>query len=316
MHRILIVLIVLLAGQALAEAKAPPLRQSYVPQEVAPGTYVIHGPRALPNPENQGFMNNPAFILTPAGVVVIDPGGTVQAGEMVLAQIRNVTDRPVIAVFDTHVHGDHWLGNQAIVEAYPEAVRYAHPRAIERIEAGEGAEWLDLMMRLTEGASAGTRVVPPQRPLDEGEVVELGGLHFRVLHGGKAHTDTDIMILVPEKRLIFLGDNAGNGRVLRLQGSFRGNIAELERALDSGAEVFVPGHGPTGGREVAVQYRDLLKTLYETVQAGYEEGKADFEIRPRLLPKLTAWQDWSGFEHELGGLISAAYLEAEAADFE
>jgi len=52
------------------------------------------------------------------------------------------------------------------------------------------------------------------------------------------------------------------------------------------------------------------------VQAGYEDGKADFEIRPELLPKLTAWQDWAGFEHELGGLLSAAYLEAEAADFE
>ncbi len=316
MHRIIFLLLVMIAGQALAEAKAPPLRQTYTPREVAPGTYVIHGPRALPNSENQGFMNNPAFVVTPAGVVVIDPGGTVQAGEMVLAQIRSVTDRPVIAVFDTHVHGDHWLGNQAIAEAFPAAVRYAHPRAIERIQAGAGAEWLDLMARLTEGASAGTRVVPPERPLDEGDVVELGGLHFRIMHGGRAHTDTDIMILVPEKRLIFLGDNAGNGRVLRLQGSFRGNIAELERALASGAEVFVPGHGPTGGSEVATRYRDFLQTLYETVRQGYEAGKADFEIRPGLLPRLKPWQHWAGFEHELGGLLSAAFLEAEAADFE
>ena len=50
--------------------------------------------------------------------------------------------------------------------------------------------------------------------------------------------------------------------------------------------------------------------------AGYEDGKADFEIRPELLPKLDAWKGWQGFEDLLGAHISAAYLEAEAADFE
>jgi hypothetical protein len=79
--------------------------------------------------------------------------------------------------------------------------------------------------------------------------------------------------------------------------------------------VFVPGHGPTGGREVAESYRDYLQTVYNTAEAGVEEGLADFELRPLLLPKLGPWQDWAGFDVELGGHISGAFLEAEAAAF-
>jgi glyoxylase-like metal-dependent hydrolase (beta-lactamase superfamily II) len=32
---------------------------------------------------------------------------------------EKITNKPIVAVFNTHVHGDHWLGNQAIVERYP-----------------------------------------------------------------------------------------------------------------------------------------------------------------------------------------------------
>ena len=59
-------------------------------------------------------ITNPAFVIGADGVVVIDPGSSVQTGEMVLRQIGQVTGLPVVAVFNTHIHGDHWLANQAI----------------------------------------------------------------------------------------------------------------------------------------------------------------------------------------------------------
>ena len=52
----------------------------YAFEEVANNTWVIHGPRELPNPENKGFMNNPGIVITSAGLVMIDPGSTVQTG--------------------------------------------------------------------------------------------------------------------------------------------------------------------------------------------------------------------------------------------
>jgi glyoxylase-like metal-dependent hydrolase (beta-lactamase superfamily II) len=111
--RLLLLLLPLLFSTAFAETRGPAL-PDYPADQVADGVYVIHGPVAFPSPENQGFMNNPAFVVTPEGVVVVDPGSSVQTGEMVLRQVRKLTDKPLLAVLNTHVHGDHWLGNQAM----------------------------------------------------------------------------------------------------------------------------------------------------------------------------------------------------------
>jgi glyoxylase-like metal-dependent hydrolase (beta-lactamase superfamily II) len=308
--------LVLLAGAAYALQKAAPIRVDYSPQEITKGVYVIHGPKELPSPENQGFMNNPAWIVSDGGVVVVDPGSSVQVGEMVLAQIEKTTDKPILAVFNSHIHGDHWLGNQAIRERYPEVPIYGHERVGPKVIAGAGTEWVELMLSMTQNATAGTTVVKPDHPVRDGDELQIGGLTYRVMNNDKAHTDTDIMLHVPEKSLIFLGDNAGHERILRLEGgSFPGNVEALENAIETGASVFVPGHGPSGGREVAERYRDYLKTVYATAQQGVEEGLADFEIRPLLMPRLEPWSQWAGFEHELGRHINGAYLEAEAAAF-
>jgi glyoxylase-like metal-dependent hydrolase (beta-lactamase superfamily II) len=172
------------------------------------------------------------------------------------------------------------------------------------------------MLRLTDNATAGTEVVKPDQPVSDGDAFTIGGLTYRVMNNDKAHTDTDIMLHVEELDVMFLGDNAGHGRILRLEGgSFPGNIEALEHALATEATVFIPGHGPSGGREVAERYRDYLRTLYATVEQGVEDGLADFEIRPLLMPKLQPWSQWAGFDDELGRHINGAYLEAEAAAF-
>jgi glyoxylase-like metal-dependent hydrolase (beta-lactamase superfamily II) len=159
-------------------------------------------------------------------------------------------------------------------------------------------------------------VVKPDHPVKDGDEFSIGGLTYAIMNNDKAHTDTDIMVNVKEIGVMFLGDNAGHGRILRLEGgSFPGNIAALENALATDAKVFVPGHGPSGGREVAERYRDYLSTVYSTAQQAVDEGLSDFEMRPLLEPKLGPWEKWAGFDIELGKHINTAFLEAEAAAF-
>jgi len=43
-------------------------------EKISNHVYVIHGPLESPKNTNEGFMNNPALILTDEGVVIIDPG--------------------------------------------------------------------------------------------------------------------------------------------------------------------------------------------------------------------------------------------------
>ena len=155
-------------------------------EKVSEHVYVIHGPLELPNETNEGFMNNPAFIVTDKGVVVVDPGSSVHTGNMLLREIRKITDLPVIAVFDTHVHGDHWLGNDAIQRAYPEADIYAHHQMIAMVDGGEGENWLDLMHTMTKGATDGTKIVNARDALKGGEDLTIGGHQFQIIHQGQA----------------------------------------------------------------------------------------------------------------------------------
>ena len=71
--------------------------RDYPLDQVAEHTWVIHGPLETPSPENQGFMNNPGFVVTADSVVVVDPGSSVQAGRLVVDKIRSVTDKPLVA---------------------------------------------------------------------------------------------------------------------------------------------------------------------------------------------------------------------------
>jgi len=309
------VVFVALILSACAPAKAPPVAGDFKPVRLTKHVYVLHGPNELPNKRNQGFMNNPGFVLTKKGVVVIDPGSSVQVGELVLKKIAEVTKNPVIAVFNTHVHGDHWLGNQAIKAAHPKAVIYAHPRMKARA-ATDGDGWVTLLNNMTEGAVVGTRPRVPDMHIEHGETLALDGMRFRVYHNGKAHTDGDLMVEVVEEKVVFLGDNALVDRIGRMDdGDFKGNVAALEMALATKAEHFVPGHGPSNGRAVAEGYRDYLKALYTEVKKYYDQGVSDFDMKPKVAEALARFRAWKDFEEQLGKHISLAYLQIEADAF-
>jgi len=308
MHRLLFLLLI---GLSMTVSAAEV--RNYPAERIAPHTWVIHGPLGDPSVENQGFMNNPAFVVTQTGVVVIDPGSSVQAGRMVLRQIRKITRKPITHVLNTHVHGDHWFGNHAIHDIYPAAKIMAHPEMIRRANEGEAAHWLDRMDKMTQGFTRSTRAVIPTIPVTEDHRFTIGGITFRVLAPPKAHSGTDIMIEAVEEGVLFLGDNVMNGRFGRMDdGSYQGSIAACERALASPAKVFVPGHGKTGGDEIVAVYRDYLSTLFETVRRELDAGKRDYEMKETLRAKVSRYTAWVGFDLHFGRQISIAVLEAES----
>ncbi len=308
-------LLLALALPTLAQ-RGPDL-PDYPADQVAPGLYVIHGPVDYPTPENQGFMNNPAFLVTNTGVILVDPGSSVQTGEMVLRQIRKVTDKPLLAVLNTHVHGDHWLGNQAILAVAPAVPIYGHPKMLEQIEAGAGEDWVQRMMSATAGATEGTIARGPTHALDGGETLPLGGLTVKTHYFPHVHSTSDLMFEIPELGVLFLGDNACNRRIVRMDdGSFTGSIAALDEIKATvTAQVLVPGHGLTGGWEIVDAYRDYLAGVYDGVAALYEDGGDDFDMKPRIAEQLARFKNWPGFEEELGKHVSLAYLEVEATAF-
>ena len=288
-------------------------------KKVADNVYVVHGIHAMPDKNNKGFISNSGIVVSDEGVVIIDTGGSLQIGEMLLNKAREVTDKPVVAVFNTHLHGDHWMGNAAIRKAYPDVVIYAHERAIERLESGEAEQWLDIFMQATDKAIEGTQIVLPDTALKGGESIEAAGNTFRIHHTGQAHTDNDIMIEFPDRKTLFAGDIVIYGSTVsgaRPQDfSATGQIEAVEYALELPVDIYVPGHGPTGGREIPEATKRFLEILYQSVQRYYDEGLADFEMRDKVADELSEFSDWSGFD-QIGRLISYVYQQVEAAEFE
>jgi len=284
----------------------------YPAQKVHADIYVIHGPQGVPSVANQSFMNNPAWIITADGVVVIDPGSSVQAGRMVMAQLHKTTTKPVTHVFNTHVHGDHWLGNQAVLEAWPKATLIGHPDMIKRAKEGADAFWIKLMSDMTKGYTDGTRAEIPTVEAANGQEFKIGGKTFRIHSSTDAHSKTDLMIEIVEDRILFTGDNVLSRQVMNLRdGTFKGVMKETERALALDATLYVPGHGKSGDRKLVEEQKAWFDILLPEVRRLYDEGKSDFEMKPVIAGKLKAYKQWAEFEANLGPMVSLAILEIE-----
>ena len=232
------------------------------------------------------------------------------------SEIKKITDKPITHVFTSHVHGDHWLGNQAIKAAYPDAKFYAHPQMIEAANDGEADNWVALMKNLTEGATKGTIAIVPDIALSDRQEIKIDNITVRAYLDDWAHTKSDAMFVIPEEKVLITGDNVTYRRIARMSdGNFQGNIASIEKALETEVEIVVTGHGPTGGKEILGIFKSYLQTIYEASEQAVEDDKEPYEVKAELLPSMDAYHKWSGFEGEFGRHISQAMLEAEDANF-
>ncbi len=288
------------------------IMDTYPAKKIAAHTWAVFGPTGLPSPENKGFMNNPVFVITQKNVIVFDPGSSVHVGRALLKQIRKQTDKPVTHVFNTHVHGDHWLGNEAFFEANPEVKIYAHPVMIEEAKAGEAENWIKVMENLTKGISKGTKAIIPAIALKDGEEIKVDDITIKTHLSKISHTKTDAMFEIVQDKVFISGDNAFNQRMPRLDdGSYVGSMAALDKALKLDIDIVVPGHGPAGGKEILSNFHDFLFTIYDTSKTLLDDDLESFEMKPIIVKKMEKYKNWDNFDGAMGKLISIAVLEAE-----
>jgi len=311
------VLSVVLDDAIANKGLAPLAPQDMQAVSVAENIFVLHGIAGFPNPQNQGLIANLGFVVTEAGVVLIDTGGSDAHAEILLTAVAKVTDKPIVAAFNTHVHGDHWLGNDVVKQRFNDVQIYAHRKKLEAATTAVGQQWVELLDGLTEGKIAGTNPRPADNAVVADDVIEFGNFRFSIAHNGLAHTDNDIMIHIQPGNVVFLGDNAFNQRMGRMDdGNFKGNIEALSLALGLQADVYVPGHGPaTDDVSSAKDYRDYLQLLYDETADYFDQGLSDFEIKDLIIEKFKRWSKWPGFEQQLGRHISLVYLEIEENAF-
>jgi glyoxylase-like metal-dependent hydrolase (beta-lactamase superfamily II) len=280
----------LLASTALAQPAAggaPPLKAV----QVSPSAYMVEGLSALGSPQNQNFISNAGFVVTPQGVAVIDALGSPALAERLIAEIRSITQAPIRWVIVTHYHADHIYGLQsfkhagATIVAHQAAREYLHSdQARLRLEASraELAPWID----------AQTRLVEADMWIDAERELKLGKLTLRLRPVGPSHTPEDLVVYVPEERLLFAGDLVFRGRIPFVgQADSRQWIKALDALLAFDAETIVPGHGPLSrkAREDMQTTRDYLAYLRRSM------GQAARNMEP--FDEAYKATDWSAFEH-------------------
>ena len=72
------------------DVNTPTTIDHYSLDKVSEHIYVIHGTQELPNPRTRGFMNNPTAIIGTDGIIIVDPGSSVEIGRQVLKTIHDL----------------------------------------------------------------------------------------------------------------------------------------------------------------------------------------------------------------------------------
>ena len=164
------------------------LRYTLQPRQIADDVWLLEGSTDNFDKANGGNIVNTGFIVTAAGVVVIDSGPSRRYGEAMRAAIASVTDRPVIKLLLTHHHPDHVLGNQAFAD-----VPIAALAGTTDLLREQGNAMAENMYRLVGDWMRGTEVVLPSETLAPG-TLEIGGRSLRLL-ALRGHTGADLAIL-------------------------------------------------------------------------------------------------------------------------
>lgn len=276
-------------SQAPGTTQRAPVSVAIEPRRLSPSAWYVQGDLGPVSGANQGFNANAGFVVTREGVVVFDALGTPPLGEALLARIRAITDAPIRHVIVSHYHADHFYGLAAFKRAGAQV--WAHRAAAQYLASAAPAARLEERSRsLAPWVRTDDPVVAPDRLLDAEAAFTLGGLRFRVLPAGPAHTAEDLMLYVEEEGVLFAGDLVFAGRVPFVgDADTRGWLASLERVAALSPRVLVGGHGPASRNAAA----DLALTRDYLALLRREMGRAVADLVD--FDEAFAAADWSRY---------------------
>ena len=218
---------------------------------------------------------NAGFIVTDAGVVVIDALASPQQGEQLAEAIRKVTPQPIRWLVLTHHHPDHHFG--AIVFRRMGAKVIAHPdRRVLASEAGEDALIADWVRVVGLDAMRGFEFADvPDRPVATTDTLRLGGKTIVITHPGAAHTAGDLIVWLPGEQVLFAGDVLVEDGVTMVVDGDSGELLKALEEIDGlNPRIVVPGHGaiPRQPAELISRTRTYITGLRTDMKAALEHG--------------------------------------------
>jgi cyclase len=285
-------------------------------KEVAEGVYAAIGTAGGAAYSNAGIVNLGDQTL------VFDTFQTPQAAQDLKAAAEVLTGRPVGYVVISHSHADHWCGNQVFEPHVPilttHATREQMPPSIgwlqelqtdpvlleqeiqgsrERLESESDPRWRDSLELSIRRMSQMREALPtmefrfPTRTF-ETRLEFYGPRRRAALHVVEpGHSASDAYLLLPEDRVLFMGDLGFFGcqpfMVVCDPGAWRDWLKEAEGFE---VETFVPGHGPLGTKADLVLQRRYIGVVEDLVAKAVQAGLTVEETMAQPLSEpFDAW---------------------------
>jgi len=236
--------------------------------KISNNLYEIHG----------GSGANGGLYIGDNGVLVIDAKMNKDSVDQVLAGIKNITDKPVIYLVNTHSDGDHVNGNRFFPES---VIIVAHINCRKEFfhtqRDGSASTW------------SSTELAPfvPSVTFNDKMDIYLGTKKIELWYFGKGHTTGDIVVYFPEEKTAFVGDQIFIGRAQLIHSYKGGNsfahvktLTKMLTTLD--AEKFCSGHADVIGREAVKKHIKEMVGLQDKVKDLKALGKKLAEIKAKF----------------------------------
>jgi len=138
---------------------------------------------------------------------------------------------------------------------------------------------------------------PPNLTFDNTMTLVRGGREFRLLYLGRGHTDTDVVVYLPQERIVATGD------LMETVLSYMGDsypeewIVTLEKLKALEFDTVLPGHGaPFKGKERITAFQDYLRDVIAQTNALRRQGlsaedaalKVDLTKHAAMFPQIRA----------------------------
>ncbi len=281
---------------------ASPLVRPEGLREIADGIWVIPDGR-VPLVPNVGVVAGRDTVL------VVDTGMGPQSGARVLEAAQRIAAGRRLLLTLTHFHPEHGFGAQV----FRDAASIVYNRAQRDDLAAKGAAYLAMFRGFGPAVAAaldGTELVMPHIAYDgPGCTIDLGGRVAELHTWGRAHTNGDQVVWLPDARVLFAGDLAEE-RIFPIFPWFPPDDTDingarwaevLARCAAMSPRIVVPGHGDVGGPDILIAVRQYMLDLDAQVAAARARGlKAEAivaELEPRIRASYPDWQapEWIGF---------------------
>jgi cyclase len=232
-------------------------------------------------------LSNAGVIAGPDGLLAIDTLGPPVHAKAFKAAAERAAGKPFVRVINTHHHRDHTNGNCFFAPAEIVASRYTRDATIEQgipdRPYDNRPQWQEGMREL--------RLAPATTTIAGPVTYRLGDLVVEVIPNGPAHTWGDVMVYLPQHRLLFAGDiaftyvtpPAHNGHITQW-------IAAIDRIMAMDVDVIVPGHGPVGTKKELAETRAYLELMATGIRARHRAGMRPGQAAADLdLGRFAAW---------------------------